>query len=172
MESGLGYARCCLWSDLADLQLVIPSEVQAKIPGHDVVFAQIAVHDHAFHVPDGGRHAPRRIGQVAPRLRPARTELAHDTGQTLRPITGSKRLAASGHSQDVDFFERRERHVVGGSRTAVPGFLLHRTRILSELGNGLLTRHRITVMPNCQRCATGHRLKLRLNGPHYPGAPT
>jgi len=37
---------------------------------------------------------------------------------------------------------------------------------------GLLTRHRITVMPNCQRCAMGHRLKLRLNGPHYPGAPT
>ena len=39
-------------------------------------------------------------------------------------------------------------------------------------GIGLLTRQRITVMPNCQLSRNYQRLELRLDGPRHPGAPT
>lgn len=133
--SGLGRSHWRLWPDLADLQFVIFGKIQAEIPRHDFVLAQIAVHDYALHVANRGRNAPRRIGQMATRLWPARTKLTHYTCQTLCPVAGTKRFAASGQSQDVNFFERRERHGGNTDGYTAPRLLRRRTVILSETGH-------------------------------------
>ena len=114
---------------IADLQVVVLREINAKIPGHHVVLAQGMVHDDALHIADQRWHAPGRIGNVATRARTARAKLAHDTGQTLGPVTGPKGLSQLGHTQDVEFFCGRI-HIDCFSATPVPkvsrGVALHK----------------------------------------------
>lgn len=89
---------------VADLQVVVIGKIHTKIPGHDIVVTQGVVDDDALHVANRCRHTPGRIGDMATRTPSARTELAHDAGQPLRPIAGAEGFALLGHTQDVEFF--------------------------------------------------------------------
>jgi hypothetical protein len=57
---------------------------------------------------------------MAARTRATRAKLAHDTSQTLSPVTGTEGFALLGHTQDVEFFGGRRIHIGKGSAYPVP----------------------------------------------------
>jgi hypothetical protein len=97
-------------TSFSHLQAVIARKVHHEIPGHDVVFAQIVVHDHALDTGQRGGNAPRGVTQVAARRGAAGTKRAHDPCQSLGPITGSEWLAILGDALDKNFFGRVANH--------------------------------------------------------------
>ena len=106
----------CWRRAFAGLQIVVAGETKAKVPGHDLMLAQIGVDDDAFGIPDAGRYAPGRIAQMAARLRAAGPELAHHTCQALGPVAGAKCPALARQAQDVNFFGEGGSHVLGIGR--------------------------------------------------------
>ena len=111
------------------LQAVVARKVHHKIPGHDVVIAQFAVHDHALDPGQCGGNAPRGIAQVTARRSAAGTELAHDARQAFGPVAGPERLAVLGDALDENFFG-----VVGNHRIEV---CINRTRSAGSPPTGL-----------------------------------
>jgi hypothetical protein len=61
-----------------------------KVPGHDIVIAQVMVHHHAFHVAQGGGNAPRGITQVAAWNSAAGAKLAHHPAKRSAQSLGLK----------------------------------------------------------------------------------
>ena len=96
------------------LQAVVAREVHHEIPGHDVVIAQIVIHDDTLHPRQGGGNAPRRITQVTAGGGAAGAKGAHDARQAFGPVAGPERLAFLGDALDEDFFG-----VVGNHRIEV-----------------------------------------------------
>jgi hypothetical protein len=102
--SGFGCALRHYGRRITHLQVIVFGKVDAKIPCHYVVIAQIAVDDDAFCLTDRSGNAPRRVAQMAAGLGATGAKLTHDTSQTLSPITWAKRLTLVGNAQDVTFF--------------------------------------------------------------------
>ena len=100
----------------AGLQVVVACKIEAKVPGHDIVLAQITMDDDAFGIADAGRYAPGRIAQMAARLRAAGPELAHHTCSPLGPVARAKSPALARQAQDVNFFGEGGSHVLGKGR--------------------------------------------------------
>ena len=76
------------------LQVVVLGEIEAEIPGHGLGVAQFAVDDHALDAVDDRRHAPRRIVQVAARLRRRPAGTSTSRPPSVRP---SRWGEMSGH---------------------------------------------------------------------------
>ena len=106
----------CWRCAFAGLQVVVACKIEAKVPGHDIVLAQITMDDDALGIADAGRYAPGRIAQMAARLRAAGPELAHHTCQPLGPVTGAKCPALTRQAQDINFFGEGGSHVLGKGR--------------------------------------------------------
>ena len=117
---------------LHHLQAIVSGKVHHKVPCHDFFVAQIGVHDDTFVAVECVGHTPRRIAQMATGHSPTRSELAHDSGQTLGPITGPERLSVLGDPKDKNFFggvrnhrvEAENRFLVTGDLPVSPGLQL------------------------------------------------
>jgi hypothetical protein len=106
---------------LQNLQVVVFGEVHAKIPGHDVVVTQVAVNHHAANPIHRIGHTPRGIPQMTPGTRATGPKLAHDTRQTLRPITGTKSAPTLGQSQNNYFIGRVGNHRIEVDQLTLTG---------------------------------------------------
>src|SRR5437763_1826133 len=95
--------RLLLELPVRDLQVVVLGEVQDEVPGHDLVFAQLAVDDHALDAVDHGGDGPAGVTEVAARLRAARAEGTHDACQPLGPVTGTEGASNAGDAMDEHF---------------------------------------------------------------------
>lgn len=94
------------------LKAIVSGKVHHEIPGHDIVFAQFMVDDHALDPSQCGGNAPGGVTQVAARRGAAGTKRAHDPCQSLGPITGPEWLAVLGDALDKNFFGGVVNHLI------------------------------------------------------------
>ncbi len=92
------------WRTYRQLQIIVFGKVHTKVPGEHTVIAQIGMNDDATDIIDGGGNTPRGIAQMAARLRATGAKLAHDTGETLGPVTGPESASGTGCAQNINFF--------------------------------------------------------------------
>ena len=108
------FGRRLVWQQTGfrDLQIVVLGEVQAEVPSHGLIVAQISVNHHAFGSVHHCGHAPGRIAQMTACAGSTGAKLAHDPSQTLGPVAGSKSFAGMGHTHDEQFFAGRGNHQI------------------------------------------------------------